>query len=51
MIINFSIQNFGSIKDKQTLTFEADKSDHLESSYIINTNGLRLLKIALIYGS
>lgn len=51
MIINFSIQNFGPIKDKQTLTFEADKSDHLESSYIINTNGLRLLKIALIYGS
>ena len=51
MIINFSIQNFGSIKDKQTLTFEADKSDHLESSYIINSNGLRLLKIALIYGS
>jgi hypothetical protein len=51
MIINFSIQNFGSIKDKQTLTFEADKSDHLEKSYVINTNGLRLLKIALIYGA
>jgi len=51
MIINFSIQNFGSIKDKQTLTFEADKSDYLEKSYIINTNGLRLLKIALIYGA
>ena len=51
MIINFSIQNFGSVKDKQTLTFEADKSDHLENSYIIHTNGLRLLKIALIYGA
>ncbi len=51
MIINFSIKNFGSIKDKQTLTFEADKSDHLENSYIIHTNGLRLLKIALIYGA
>jgi hypothetical protein len=51
MIINFSIQNFGSVKDKQTLTFEADKSDHLENSYIIHTNGLRILKIALIYGS
>jgi len=37
MIINFSIQNFGSIKDKQTLTFEAEKSDHLENSYVINT--------------
>lgn len=51
MIINFSVQNFGSIKDKQTLTFEADKSEHLESSYVINTNGLRLLKIILIYGA
>lgn len=51
MIINFSVQNFGSVKDKQTLTFEADKSDHLENSYIIHTNGLRLLKIALIYGA
>lgn len=51
MIINFSVQNFGSIKDKQTLTFEADKSEHLENSYVINTNGLRLLKIILIYGA
>ena len=51
MILNFSIQNFGSIKDRQTLTFEADKSDHLENSYVIHTNGLRILKIALIYGA
>jgi len=51
MIINFSIQNFGSIKDKQTLTFEADKSVHLENSYVINTSGLRLLKVILIYGA
>ena len=51
MIINFSIQNFGSIKDKQTLSFEADKSDHLEDYYIIPINGLRLLKLGLIYGA
>jgi len=52
MIINFSIQNFGSIKDRQTLSFEADNSDHLEKQYIINTvSGHRLLKLALIYGS
>ncbi|MCH7408175.1 ATP-binding protein [Belliella sp. DSM 111904] len=51
MIINFSIQNFGSVKEKQTLTFEADNSSHLENSYVINTNGLRLLKVALIYGA
>jgi hypothetical protein len=51
MIISFSIQNFGSIKDKQTLSFEADKSDHLEEYYVIKTHGMRLLKMALIYGA
>lgn len=52
MIINFSIQNFGSIKEKQTLSFEADKSDHLKDHYLIKTRGgLRLLKLALIYGA
>ncbi len=52
MIINFGVQNFGSIKDKQVLSFEADKSTHLEESYIINTkSGIRLLKLALIYGA
>ena len=52
MIVNFSVQNFGSIKDKQTLSFEADKSTHLEDNYIISTSGgLRLLKLALIYGA
>jgi len=52
MIVNFSVQNFGSIKDKQTLSLEADKSTHLEDYYIIgSTGGLRLLKLALIYGA
>lgn len=51
MIVNFSVQNFGSIKEKQTLSFEADKSTHLEDTYVINVNGLRLLKLALIYGA
>lgn len=51
MIINFSIQNFGPIKDKQTLSFEADKSTDLEDAYIINIDDVRLLKLALIYGA
>lgn len=51
MIINFSVQNFGSIKDKQTLSFEADKSVHLEDAYIVNFSGQRILKLALIYGA
>ncbi|MDR2237740.1 MAG: ATP-binding protein [Chryseobacterium sp.] len=52
MIINFSVENFGSIKDKQTLSFLADKSIHLEDYYIIEPiKGLRLNKLALIYGA
>lgn len=51
MIIKFSVQNFGSIKDEQILSFEADKSEHLEDYYIIPVNGLRLLKLGLIFGA
>lgn len=52
MIANFSIKNFGSIKDKQTLSFEATKSTDLEDFYITEPiKGLRLLKLALIYGA
>jgi len=51
MIMNFSIQNFGPIKDKQTLSFEADRSTHLEDAYIIKVGDVRLLKLALIYGA
>jgi len=51
MIINFSVQNFGCIKDKVTLSFEATKSDDLEDYYIVEPKkGLRLLKLGLIYG-
>ena len=52
MIISFSIENFGSIKDKQELSFEAEKTTHLENHYIIQAiGGLRLLKLGLIYGA
>jgi AAA15 family ATPase/GTPase len=52
MIINFNIENFASIKDKQVLSFEANKSDHLEKYFIIEPlKGLRLLKVGLIYGA
>ena len=51
MIINFSVQNFGSIKDMQTLSFEADKTIHLDDTYIIKFGKQRILKLALIYGA
>lgn len=51
MIIDFAIQNFGSIKERQVLSFEASKSTHLEDYYVINESGYRLLKLGLIYGA
>lgn len=51
MIVNFSVQNFGSIKDKQTLSFEADRSTHLEDTYVVKFGEQRILKLALIYGA
>lgn len=51
MIVNFSIKNFGCIKDRQTLSFEAEKSKHLEDFYVSKIKKTRLLKIALIYGA
>lgn len=52
MILSFSIQNFGPVKEKQTLSFEADSSTHLEDQYVITTpNGYRILKLGLIYGA
>jgi energy-coupling factor transporter ATP-binding protein EcfA2 len=52
MIIEFSIRNFGSIRDKQTLSFEASRSDDLADHYLLEGTGeLRLLKMAMIYGA
>jgi len=39
MIVNFSIQNFGSIKNRQTVSFEADESTHLEDAYVMDAGG------------
>ena len=51
MIINFNIKNFGSVKEQQTLSFEADRTKHLEDFYVAKIGNRRLLKIALIYGA
>ncbi len=52
MIVNFSVENFYSIKDKVTLSFEATNSKELEDHYIIEfPKGLRLLKLGIIYGA
>lgn len=52
MLANFSVQNFRSIKNKVTLSFEATKTDELEDYYILTPKeGVRLLKLGLIYGA
>lgn len=52
MIIDFSIQNFGPIKDEITLSFEASNDEYLQDYYVIEPKkGLRLLKLGLIYGA
>lgn len=52
MLVNFSVENFGPIRDKQTLSFEAQKDIHLEDEYVIHCeNGMRLLKFAIIFGA
>jgi|WetSurMetagenome_2_1015567.scaffolds.fasta_scaffold16683_4 AAA15 family ATPase/GTPase len=52
MIIDFSIKNFGPIKDEVTLSFEASKDNKLNDYYVVEPiKGVRLLKMILIYGS
>lgn len=51
MIVDFSVQNYLSIKEKQTLSFEADRSLRLEDPYVMEVGGWRLLKLGLIYGA
>lgn len=52
MFIDFSISNFRSIRDTQTISFEATTDDsHLEDYFVINKGKYRLLKIATIMGA
>lgn len=50
MIIEFSITNFGSIRNTQTLSMLAGNDDKLEEYYVLNIGGIRLLKLALLFG-
>lgn len=50
MLIAFSVENYKSIRDLQTLTLEARTDDHLEWSNVIEDGKLRLVKTVAIYG-
>ena len=41
MVIDFSISNFRSIRDKQTLSFEATNSTHLEEYFVMKVGKYR----------
>src|SRR5690606_38123481 len=51
MIIEFSVSNFGPIREEQVLSFEATADDSLNDYYVAEPiPGLKLLKMLIIYG-
>ncbi len=51
MIIDFSVSNFGPIREEQTLSFEATADNRLSDYYVTEPiPGLKLLKLLVIYG-
>ncbi len=51
MILEFQIENFGPIKERQTLSFEATKDTTLEDYYCVEVSpGVRILKLGILYG-
>jgi hypothetical protein len=52
MIQEFSVENFRSIKEKQTISFLPDISGATDDNYLHEVKpGVRLLKLGIIYGS
>ena len=52
MIVNFSLENFGPVRERQTISFEAKKYDDLENYFIVEPiPNLRLLKLIFLYGA
>lgn len=51
MILDFSVSNFRSIKETQTLSFMADSSSHLEDYYVVTRGKYRILKMISILGA
>ena len=51
MIIDFTASNFRSIKEPQTISFEATDNSHLEDYYVVKKGDYSLLKMATIIGA
>lgn len=52
MIIDFTVENFLSFREQQTLSFIADNKNLAHSNHLLDTpiKDLKLLKVAVIYG-
>jgi len=51
MLLEISVENFRSIKEKQTLSFEATKDTHLEDYYVVEVGEYRVLRALSILGA
>jgi predicted ATP-dependent endonuclease of OLD family len=50
MLLAFSVENFRSIKERQTLSLEATPDNALESSHVCEQKGARVLRSLAVYG-
>lgn len=50
MLLEFSVANFRSLKERVTLSLEASSDDWLQDSHVETVGGRRVLKSAAIYG-
>ena len=52
MIVNFSVENFFSIKSAQKISFEPTSDTFMSDEYSYEVKeGVRLLKVGIIYGA
>lgn len=51
MLLYFTISNFRSIKESQTLSFEATSDSRLEDYFVVKKGKYRILKIATVLGA
>jgi AAA15 family ATPase/GTPase len=51
MILSFTVENFRSIRERQSLIFEASADSHLEDSHVIKRDGHKVLKSTVVYGA
>ena len=51
MLLEFTIENFLSYKDKVCFSMEADSTQGLDDNYVVFDENKKILKTAAIYGA